>query len=98
MTALYFTPNGRAGFKKLYNYIIFKDYDTCSCIQSQVSKNKTGYNDPLQTENLRISGILTNNLGGKITYGNFGVPAQINSLGRAEGQLGGSLKALRNKF
>jgi hypothetical protein len=98
MSPLHYIPNGRAGFKKLYTYIIFKDYSTCSCIQSQVSKNKTGYNDPFQTENARISGILTNNLGGKITFGNFGIPVQINSLGRAEGQVGGSLKALRNKF
>jgi len=98
MSPLYFIPNGRSGFKKLYNYTIFKEYNTCACIQSQVNKNKTGYNNPFQTENQRISGILTNNLGGRTTFGNFGIPVQINSLGRAEGQLGGSLQALRNKF
>ena len=59
---------------------------------------KTGWNDPSQTENLRISQILSNNLGGKIQWGNFGISAKVNYLGKVEGQPGGGEKPLRNRF
>jgi hypothetical protein len=95
---LSFIPGRRANIKKLYNYNIYKDYSTCTCIQEKVNQVKTGWNDPLQNENLRISQILSNNLGGKIQWGNFGISAKVNYLGKVEGQPGGGEKPLRNRF
>jgi len=94
----YFIPEARPRFKKVYTYTVFDKYSTCQCIQQKVNNVKSGGNDPTQTENMRIGQILSNNLGGKITWGNFGTPVALNYLGRAEGQPGGSLKPLRNRF
>ena len=95
---LSFIPGRQGNIKKLYTYTVFNEFDTCACIQEKVNQIKTGWNDPLQPENLRISNILSNNLGGKITWGNFGVPAKVNYLGRVEGQPGGGARPLKNKF
>jgi hypothetical protein len=70
----------------------------CSCITQRATSIKQGWNDPSQTENKRISQILTGTLGGKITYGNFYKPVTINYLGGWEGQPGGLPRPLRNKF
>uniref|UniRef100_A0A6C0E3T2 Uncharacterized protein n=1 Tax=viral metagenome TaxID=1070528 RepID=A0A6C0E3T2_9ZZZZ len=93
-----FIPGARPRFTKVYTYVIFKNYNTCNCIQQKVNSVKTGWNNPTQTENMRISQILSNNLGGKVTWGNYGISAKVNYLGRVEGQAGGSLKPLRNQF
>jgi hypothetical protein len=93
-----FIPGSKPKFNKLYTYTVFKNFNTCACIKEKVNNYRTGHNDPLQTENKRISQTLQNNLGGKITYGNMGVPSNFNYLGRVEGQPGGSLLALKNKF
>lgn len=95
---LYFIPGAKPSFKKIYTYTIYNNYNTCQCIQEKVNTIKNAGNDPSQTENRRISQILSNNLGGKITWGNYGNPAVLNYLGRVEGQPGGSLAPLRNKF
>lgn len=73
-------------------------YENCQCIQEKVNRIKTGFNDPVQTQSNRITQIITGTLGGKTTYGNFGVPANITYLGGSEGQPGGSPRPLRNKF
>jgi hypothetical protein len=53
----------------------------------------------MQTTNERISHALTTNgQGGRIRFGLLGRALTINSLGKIEGQLGGSGKALKNKF
>lgn len=70
----------------------------CGCIQQKANLIKQGWNDPSQTENNRVSRILTGTLGGKTTFGNFGVPANTTYLGGFEGQPGGSPRPLRNKF
>ena len=70
----------------------------CGCIQPQANKIKQGWNDPSQTENKRISQILTGTLGGKTTFGNFYKPVTINYLGGWEGQPGGLPRPLRNRF
>ena len=70
----------------------------CGCIQQKANLTKQGWNDPSQTENNRISQILTGTLGGKTTFGNFNRPANLNYLGSWEGQPGGSNKPLRNRF
>jgi hypothetical protein len=94
-----FIPGGsHPRFTKLYTYTVYKNYDTCNCIQEKANQIKTGWNDASQTENDRITQILSNNLGGKITFGNFGIPAKVNYLGRVEGQPGGSLQGLKNRF
>lgn len=68
------------------------------CLPSKHNTLKQGWNDPSQTENARISRILTGTLGGKTTFGNFNKPTTINYLGGWEGQPGGLPKPLRNKF
>ena len=93
-----FIPGAQQKFRKVYTYAIFKDFNTCNCIQQKANNIKTGWNNPTQTENTRISQILTDNLGGKITWGNRGFSAKVNYLGRVEGQPGGSLKPPRNQF
>lgn len=93
-----FIPGARSRFNKVYTYTVFKEFDTCACFQSKADQIKTGWNDASQTENLRIAQIISNNLGGKITFGNYGISGNINYLGRTEGQPGGSLQALRNRF
>jgi hypothetical protein len=94
----YFIPGSHPKFTKLYTYYIYKESDTCDCIQQKVNAIKTGWNDPTQTENTRIAQAVSNNLGGKIVWGNYGTPAPLNYLGRVEGQPGGGGKPLRNKF
>lgn len=70
----------------------------CGCIQQKANLTKQGWNNPSQTQNKRFAQILTGTLGGKTTYGNFNNPVTINYLGGWEGQPGGSLSPLRNKF
>jgi hypothetical protein len=70
----------------------------CQCVPARANPIKQGYNNPSQTENTRITQILTGTLGGKTTYGNLNRPVITNYLGGWEGQPGGSFKPLRNKF
>ena len=70
----------------------------CGCIQQRANLIKQGWNDPSQTENNRISQILTGTLGGRTTFGNFNRPVELNYLGGWEGQPGGLPKPPRNKF
>jgi len=70
----------------------------CGCIQQRANLAKQGWNDPSQTENNRVSRILTGTLGGKTTFGNFNRHVTVNYLGSWEGQPGGSFRPLRNKF
>ena len=94
----YFIPGSHPRFNKLYTYQINQTYNTCNCIQQKVLTIKSGWNDPTQAENIRIAQSVSNNLGGKIVWGNNGIPAPVNYLGRVEGQPGGSGKPLRNTF
>jgi hypothetical protein len=96
MSRISFIPGST--LKTNNTYLIYKKYESCRCIQPYYSKNKTGYNNPQQTTNMRISQSVNNNLGGRTTFGNLGTPLIVNYLGRVEGQPGGSLQALRNKF
>ncbi len=96
--SLVFFPGSKPRFKKLYTYQIYQQYPTCDCIQEKVDNIKGSYRDSMQSENKRISRILSSNLGGRTTYGNFGTPVFINYFGRQEGHLGGSGAPLRNRF
>jgi len=70
----------------------------CNCFPFRSNLIKQGYTDPSQTENRRIAAILTGTLGGRTTFGNVYRPVNLNYLGSWEGQPGGSLRPLRNKF
>lgn len=70
----------------------------CQCAPPQANSIKQGWNDPSQSENIRIANALTRTLGGRITYGNYYNPVPINYLGGWEGQPGGLPRPLRNKF
>jgi hypothetical protein len=72
--------------------------ELCGCIQEKANQIKQGWNTPLQTQNTRISQILTGTLGGKTTFGNYNKPVTVNYLGGWEGQPGGLPRPLRNKF
>jgi hypothetical protein len=101
-----FTPGNKANLRLFINRQIIKQFynitgeDQCSlgCLQTKSNLIKQGYNDPSQTENTRISQILTGTLGGKTMFGNFNRPVDINYLGGWEGQPGGSFRPPRNKF
>ena len=73
-------------------------YEDCQCLQENWQRIKTGYNDPVETQSKRFTQVITGTLGGKTTFGNFGVPANTTYLGGFEGQPGGSPRPLRNKF
>ena len=109
-----FTPGVKSNLRLFMNRLILKqnyaDYnDTsidddivygniCDCVPSKTNPTNQGMNNSSQTKNTRASRILTGTLGGKITYGNFNKPVQINYLGEWEGQPGGTHRPLRNKF
>ena len=97
MSRTQFTPGKKSSIRNLINNIYL--HPSCNfCIQEKVNKMKTGYNSPLQTQATRITQIITGTLGGRTTFGNFGVPANINYLGGIEGQPGGSPRPHRNTF
>jgi hypothetical protein len=106
-----FTPGNKGNLRLFMNKAFIKQYyksfnstnditegTLCGCISQQANSIKQGLNDPSQSENSRISQILTRSLGGKITFGNLNNPVVINYLGGWEGQPNGTLKPLRNKF
>ena len=81
-------------------------YENCACIQDKVNQIKTGYNDPIQPQNLRVSQLITQSVGGRTTFGNIGLglgrgadARTFNTyLGGIEGQPGGSPRPIRNRF
>jgi hypothetical protein len=102
MSRIQFTPGRKGNIRNLINNIYLCGkcslYQNCKCIQERVDQIKTGYNNPEQTQAGRVSQLVTGTLGGRITFGNFGIPATLTYLGGIEGQPGGSPKPLRNKF
>jgi hypothetical protein len=85
--------------KKIYNYYIYKNYNSCNCFREKFINLQQGFVNPTQTTNERISHALTTNgQGGRIRIGLLGAVLTTNSLGRIEGQIGGSGKALKNRF
>ena len=104
--SLSFTPGKKTHLRRLIEYQSKLEsqstggnaYIYCNCFTERFDKQYNGLNNPFQTENQRISQILTNTLGGRLTFGNFGTPNQIDNLGNIEGQPGGSKRPPRNKF
>jgi hypothetical protein len=72
----------------------------CNCFKTKQKHTKKGFTEAEMhvSDNIRISHLLSDNLGGRITFGNQGQPYPINYLGGIEGQPGGTAKPLRNKF
>jgi hypothetical protein len=80
--------------KKIYNYYIYKNY--ACCFRDKFINLQQGNVNPTQTTNQRIShALIINGQGGRTTFGSQFI---INSLGKIEGQIGGSGEALKNKF
>jgi hypothetical protein len=85
--------------QQIANNPFLDEYDYfCVCAENRANKIKQGWNDPSQTQNQRISQIITGTLGGKTTFGNFNRPTQINYTGGWEGQPGGMPRPPRNRF
>lgn len=70
----------------------------CSCIPARANPIKQGWNDPSQTQNLRVARAITGTLGGRTTFGNFNRPVVLTYLDGWEGQPGGAPRPLRNIF
>jgi hypothetical protein len=85
-------------FQNITNADDITEGTLCGCIPQQSNSIKQGWNDPSQSENIRIAQIITGTLGGRTTFGNPDGPAKLDYLGGWEGQPGGSFKPLRNKF
>ena len=70
----------------------------CASAQSKMDVRLKGFNNPLQSNNMRISQLITGNLGGRTTFGNTAHTSKITRLSGIEGQSGGLPKILTNKF
>ena len=90
--------NDAQDFDNINNADYITEGSLCGCIRQKTNLTKQGWNDPSQTENIRVARILTGTLGGRTTYGNFNRHVSINYLGSWEGQPGGSFRPMRNKF
>lgn len=102
-----FTPGNKSNMRSYLNKIYTKQYYyssiipndyLCGCIQQKANNIKQGWNDPSQTENMRISQILTGTLGGRTTFGNPNNLLFVSYLGGREGQPGGLPRPPRNRF
>ena len=70
----------------------------CNLCEPEILKTNQPVNNIFQSENMRVASAITNNLGGRLTFGNLNTPAQLTYLGGIEGQPGGAPRPLRNKF
>ncbi len=69
-----------------------------NCFQDKVINVKQAYNDPTQSNYIRVSNVLNRStLGGRTTFGNPNIN-YITYLGGFEGQSGGLPRPPRNKF
>lgn len=90
--------NSSQTFDNINNADDITEGTLCGCIPPRANKIKQGWNDPSQTENNRISQIITGTLGGRTTFGNLNGPVELNYLGGWDGQPGGIQRPLRNQF
>jgi hypothetical protein len=97
---LKFTPGRKSArnFANLYKYNVYEEH-ACACIQEEAKNTNNGWNIPNLSRAEKISLDVLYYPGGRIQFGNgIGEPIPTNIWGRAQGQLGGSLQALRNRF
>jgi hypothetical protein len=99
-----FTPGKKANLRRMIKYqSVLNSKNTtetteCSCFADKKDNFNNNYNDSTQSENTRVSQILSSSLGGRITFGNRYIPYKTTFLGGIEGQPGGIPRPLRNKF
>ncbi len=103
-----FTPGNKGNLRLFINKLYIKHTNNnadaiaeeilCGCIQQRTNNIKQGWNDPSETQNNRVSRIITGSLGGRTTFGNVNTYDPIHYLGGWEGQPGGMPRPLRNKF
>jgi hypothetical protein len=89
--------------QKIINYQGDKTIGSCACpVQNNKQIKLTSANNSQgQTQNQRIATIINYSNGGRVQYGNSSLvtqPQRVTFLGRTEGQLGGTMGPLRNKF
>jgi len=91
--------SSKIAFFNLESKIVGGDQDFfCECFKDKVNRVKQGYNDPTQTNSMRIADLTINSLGGRTTFGNFNTPAKITYLGGIEGHPVAIPRPLRNTF
>jgi hypothetical protein len=105
MPGLQFRPGNKSNMRKIIDKMALctdsscQDiFNKCLCFTDKVDKTNTGYTDSSQTQNGRITQLVTQSLGGRTTFGNIGLRTNNTYLGGIEGQPGGSPRPLRNKF
>jgi hypothetical protein len=94
MPRLHFTPGRKSANKFAINKY---NVEACQCIQEEAKDTNNGWNIPNLSRAQKISLDILYYPGGRIQFGNRGNPIPVNSFGRIEGQLGGSLTPLRNR-
>ena len=97
---IYFGPGNISSARKIINTRQYVEYPDCKCpVQNKTAINTSSDNNNQYTENQRIADLVRNSLGGRTQYGNFANRQQlVTFLGRTEGQPGGIIGPLRNKF
>lgn len=97
---LYFGAGKINTTRKIINTRQYVENPVCKCpVQDKTSINTSSDNNNQYTENQRIADLVRNSLGGRVQYGNNINRKQLATfLGRTEGQPGGIIGPLRNKF
>lgn len=100
---IYFGAGKTNSTRKIINSTFYIENSVCKCPeQNKESINTSSDNNNQYTKNQRIADLVRNSLGGRTSYGNTNITGQQNSLvtflGRTEGQPGGIIGPLRNKF
>ena len=97
---IYFGAGKTNSTRKIINSTFYIENSVCKCPeQNKESINTSSDNNNQYTENQRIADLVRNSLGGRTQYGNFVNRQQlVTFLGRTEGQPGGIIGPLRNKF
>jgi hypothetical protein len=97
---LYFGAGKINTTRKIINTKQYVENPVCNCpVQDKTSINTSSDNNNQYTENQRIADLVRNSLGGRVQYGNNINRQQLATfLGRTEGQPGGIIGPLRNKF
>jgi hypothetical protein len=85
--------------KKVFKYYAYKN-TLCLCFSDKTLKIQQGNIDPRESFNQRISRTINNTESGgsNVVFGILGESPYVNSLGRIEGQVGGSGSAPKNNF
>jgi hypothetical protein len=105
MPGIQFRPGNKGNIRKILKRMVLcadsschAINEKCICFKERFDKTNTGYTDSSQTQNARITQLVTQSLGGRTTFGNIGLRTNNTYLGGIEGQPGGSPRPPRNKF